>query len=71
MSGLRHFAGAIRQVVADDPFAQRIVAALAPTLAPIMQYAVKTPFFSTLITALASSNDPVVSLLFPAAEYLG
>ncbi len=53
-------AGALRQVVADDPFAQRIVTALAPTLGPIVQYAARTPFFSNIITALASSDDPVV-----------
>ena len=47
-------------MVADDPFAQRIVTALGPTLGPIVQYASRTPFFSNIITAIASSNDPVV-----------
>ena len=49
-------------MVADDPFAQRVVTALAPTLGPIVQYASRTPFFSNIITTIASSNDPVVSL---------
>ena len=62
------YAGAIRQVMADDPFAQRIVTALAPTLAPLVQYAARTPFFSNIITAIASSDDPVVSLLGVLAE---
>ena len=64
-------AGAIRQIVADDPFAQRVVTALAPTLGPIMQYAARTPFFSNIITAIASSDDPVVGLLASAADLWG
>ena len=63
-------AGALRQVVADDPFAQRVVTALAPTLGPIVQYAARTPFFSNIITAIASSDDPVVSLLASAADVM-
>lgn len=55
-------------MVADDPFAQRIVTALAPTLGPIVQYAARTPFFSNIITTIASSDDPVVRLLWLLAE---
>jgi hypothetical protein len=56
-------AGALQQVVANDPFAQRVVAALSPTLSPIASYAARTPFFSSILTALASNNNPVVSNL--------
>lgn len=56
-------AGALQQVVANDPFAQRVVAALSPTLSPIVDYAARTPFFSNILTALASNNNPVVSSL--------
>lgn len=54
-------AGALQEVVANDPFAQRIVSALAPTLSPVLEYASRTPFFSSLITSIANSNNPVVS----------
>jgi len=59
-------AGALQQVVANDPLAQRLVSALEPTFGPIVQYAAKTPFFSNIITAVASSNDPVVSMPYPS-----
>ena len=59
-AGLAH-AGALQQVVANDPFAQRVVAALSPTLSPIVDYASRTPFFSNILTALASNDNPVVS----------
>ena len=59
-------AGALQQVVANDPLAQKLVSALEPTFGPIVQYAAKTPFFSNIITAVASSNDPVVSTLTPS-----
>ena len=56
-------AGALQQVVANDPLAQRVVAALSPTLSPIADYAARTPFFSAILAALASNDNPVVSSL--------
>ena len=55
-------AGALQQVVANDPFAQRLVSALSPTLTPILEYASRTPFFSSILTNIGASDNPVVSL---------
>ena len=54
-------AGALQQVVANDPFAQRLVSALSPTLTPILDYASRTPFFSSILTNIGASDNPVVS----------
>ena len=49
--------------MANDPFAQRLVSALSPTLTPILDYASRTPFFSSILTNIGASDNPVVSAL--------
>ena len=59
-------AGALQQVVANDPFAQRLVSALSPTLTPVLEYASRTPFFSSILTSIGASDNPVVSTVVHA-----
>lgn len=40
-------AGALQQVVANDPLAQRLVSALEPTFGPIVQYAARRRSLAT------------------------